>query len=239
MNILLVEDEYLARAELSHLLQKDKRVSNIIEAETIQEALKVLLSQSIDIAFLDIHLTDESGMDLADMLKDIPNPPVIIFATAYDNYAIEAFEKNARDYILKPFEEKRVKEALNRAVSQLESNAEQEKQADRLDAVSVHTDDRIYLVKMKTIAVVEATQGKTLLYTDSEQFETRETLQHWEQKLTMHSFMRVHRAFIINLDKISEIEPWFNQTYQVTMLNGMKVPVSRSYIKNFKEKLHL
>lgn len=239
MNILLVEDEYLARAELSHLLQKDDRVSIVWEAETIQEALKLLLSESIDIAFLDIHLTDESGMDLADMIKDSPNPPVIIFATAYDNYAIEAFEKNARDYILKPFEEKRVKEALNRAVSQLESNAEQGSKAEKLDAISVHTDDRIYLVKIKTIAAVEATQGKTLLYTDSEQFETKETLQYWEQKLIVHSFMRVHRAFIINLDKISEIEPWFNQTYQVTLQTGMKVPVSRSYIKTFKEKLHL
>lgn len=103
MNILLVEDEYLARAELSHLLKKDSRVKKVVEADSIQGALKILLSKSIDIAYLDIHLTDESGMDLADMLKDIPNPPVVIFATAYDHYALEAFEKNARDYILKPF----------------------------------------------------------------------------------------------------------------------------------------
>lgn len=239
MNILLVEDEYLARAELSHLLQKDTRVANIIEAETIQEALKVLLSQTIDIAFLDIHLTDESGMDLADMLNDIPNPPVIVFATAYDHYAIEAFEKNARDYILKPFEEKRVIEALNRAVSQLKPSSNREMQEDALDNIAVHTDDRIYLLKIKAIAAVEATQGKTILYTDSEQFETKETLQYWEQKVTHHSFMRVHRSYMINLDKISEIEPWFNQTYQVTLNTGLKVPVSRSYIKSFREKVNL
>lgn len=239
MNILLVEDEYLARAELSHLLQKDKRVTTILEAETIQEALKLLLSQTIDIAFLDIHLTDESGMDLADMLNEIPNPPVIVFATAYDHYALEAFEKNARDYILKPFEEKRVIEALNRAVTQLKSTPDQSMEDDAPDNVAVHTDDRIYLLKIQAIAAVEATQGKTVLYTDTEQLETKETLQYWEQKFAHHSFMRVHRSFIINLDMISEIEPWFNQTYQVTLNTGLKVPVSRSYIKTFREKVNL
>lgn len=93
MNILLVEDEYLARAELSHLLKKDSRVETVHEADSIQDALKTLLTYSIDIAYLDIHLTDESGMDLADMIKTIPDPPVIIFATAYDQYALEAFQK--------------------------------------------------------------------------------------------------------------------------------------------------
>ncbi|MCC5889860.1 MAG: LytTR family transcriptional regulator DNA-binding domain-containing protein [Alkalibacterium sp.] len=239
MNILLVEDEYLARAELSHLLKKDDRVTSIMEADSIQGALKVLLSQTVDIAFLDIHLTDESGMDLADMLKDIPNPPVVIFATAYDQYALEAFEKNARDYILKPFEEKRVMVALNKAVSQLESTSEKENEEDSLETIAVHTEDRIYIVKITAVAAVEATQGKTVLYTESEQYETRETLQHWEQKFIRYPFMRVHRSFIINLDKISEIEPWFNQTYQVTLQTDLKVPVSRSYIKAFREKVNL
>lgn len=240
MNILLVEDEYLARAELSHLLKKDSRVKTVMETDSIQGALKILLSKSIDIAYLDIHLTDESGMDLADMLKDIPNPPVIIFATAYDHYALEAFEKNARDYILKPFEEKRVNQSLERAIKQLEaSTMDERKEASHLETIPVHTDDKIYLIKLTSVVMIEAVQGKTVLYTNQSQYESKETLVYWEQKFTKYPFMRVHRSYMINLDKISEIEPWFNHTYQVTMETGLKVPVSRSYIKAFREKVNL
>lgn len=240
MNILIVEDEYLARAELSHLLNKDTRVDTIFEADSIEAALKRLLSAAIDIAYLDIHLTDESGMDLADMLKDIPNPPVIIFATAYDHYALEAFEKNATDYILKPFEEKRVRESLDRAIKRLSSASSIEKKdVSSLDTVPVYTDDRIYMIKITAIEVIEAVQGKTVLCAETMRYENKETLQYWEQKLTDYPFMRVHRSYIINLEKISEIEPWFNQTYQITMESGMKVPVSRSYIKSFREKVNL
>jgi len=236
MNILIVEDEYLARAELSHLLKKDERVSDILEADSIAAATKQLLSNEIAIAYLDIHLSDESGMDLAEMLKDIPNPPVIIFATAYDHYAIQAFEKNATDYILKPFEEERVQQSLNKAISQLDSKPEQ---AAALDSVPVSSEDKIHILKINSIAIIEAVQGKTVLYTDSKTYESTETLLYWEDKTAHHAFMRVHRSYIINLDKIMEIEPWFNTTYQVTMMSGQKVPVSRSYIKVFRKKLGL
>ncbi|PRY81024.1 LytR/AlgR family response regulator transcription factor [Alkalibacterium olivapovliticus] len=239
MNILLVEDEYLARAELSHLLKKDSRVESVHEADSIQDALKTLLTYSIDIAYLDIHLTDESGMDLADMIKTIPDPPVIIFATAYDQYALEAFEKNARDYILKPFEEKRVSESLQKAIDQLENSSSEKREELSLETVSVQTDDKIYVIKITSIIMIEAMQGKAVLYTDQRQYESKSTLQFWEEKLVTYPFMRVHRSYVINLEKISEIEPWFNHTYQVTMETGQKVPVSRSFIKAFREKVDL
>jgi len=236
MKLLIVEDEYLARAELSHLLKQDARVSEILEADSIAEATKLLLSNAIAIAYLDIHLTDESGMDLAEMLKDIPDPPVIVFATAYDHYAIEAFEKNATDYILKPFEAKRVQQSLDRAIKQLESKPQK---VSILDTVPVSSEDKIHILKIKAIETIEAVQGKTVLHAGANNYESTETLLHWENKTAGHPFMRVHRSYIINLDKIKEIEPWFNTTYQVTMESGVKVPVSRSYIKVFREKLGL
>ena len=236
MKLLIVEDEYLARAELSHLLKQDDRVSDILEADSIAEATKLLLSNAIAIAYLDIHLTDESGMDLAEMLKDIPDPPVIVFATAYDHYAIEAFEKNATDYILKPFEAKRVQQSLDRAIKQLESKPQK---VSILDTVPVSSEDKIHILKIKAIETIEAVQGKTVLHAGANKYESTETLLHWENKTAGHPFMRVHRSYIINLDKIKEIEPWFNTTYQVTMESGVKVPVSRSYIKAFREKLGL
>ncbi|GEK91220.1 LytR/AlgR family response regulator transcription factor [Alkalibacterium kapii] len=236
MKLLIVEDEYLARAELSHLLKKDERVSDVLEADSIAEATKLLLSNDIAIAYLDIHLSDESGMDLADMLMGIPNPPVIVFATAYDHYAIQAFEKNATDYILKPFEEKRVQQSLDKAIDQLKSTP---MPAAPLDTVPVSADDKIHILKINSIEVIEAVQGKTVIQTGSKTYESTETLLYWEEKTAHHAFMRVHRSYIINLDKIREIEPWFNTTYQVTMTSGQKVPVSRSYIKVFRKKLGL
>lgn len=103
----------------------------------------------------------------------------------------------------------------------------------------MQTDDKIYVIKITSIIMIEAMQGKAVLYTDQRQYESKSTLQFWEEKLVTYPFMRVHRSYVINLEKISEIEPWFNHTYQVTMETGQKVPVSRSFIKAFREKVDL
>lgn len=240
MNILIVEDEYLARAELSHLLKQDSRVAHVEEADSIQDAMKIMLTQSIDITYLDIHLTDESGMELADLINEIPDPPVIIFATAYDQYALKAFEKNARDYILKPFEEKRVRASLDKAIKESESSSAKEQISKPVsDAVPVQTEDKIYMVKMSSLVMIEAMQGKVIVHEGNNQHESKGTLHFWEEKLPEETFMRVHRSYIINLDKIQAIEPWFNNTYQITLETGIKVPVSRSYIQIFRDKVNI
>ena len=104
MNILIVDDEPLARNELSYLLNQSTEIKDIQEADSIEEALEKLLQYPVDLVFLDIHLTDESGLILADKINRMSHPPILIFATAYDEYAVQAFEHEARDYLLKPFE---------------------------------------------------------------------------------------------------------------------------------------
>lgn len=241
MDILLVDDEPLARNELKYLLNQCEGISSITEASTIQEALEVLLIESIDLAFLDIQLTNETGLDLAEKIAKIPHPPEIVFATAYDEYAIEAFEKNARDYILKPFELERVRAAVKRVrtLSQSEKTEEVGSTTVLQKSFPVQVNDRIVMVKMEDIIAVEVAQGETTIHTQKHQYCTQESLTSWEDKLDDRTFMRVHRSYLIRLDAIEEIQPWFNHTYQLTMTEKVKVPVSRSYMKEFKERVGL
>ncbi|MFV8214715.1 LytR/AlgR family response regulator transcription factor, partial [Streptococcus pluranimalium] len=123
MKVAVIDDEPLARMELSYLLKQTHEVSDIIEGESIEDAFQLILTDQPDLLFLDIHLTDESGLDLAKRLQKVPNAPLIIFATAYDNHAVEAFEVNALDYILKPFEQERIQKAVTKAKQALQANS--------------------------------------------------------------------------------------------------------------------
>lgn len=236
----MVDDEALARNELKYLLNQCEGVDSVMEASTVQEALEILLTESIDLAFLDIQLTNESGLDLADKMTKMADPPAFVFATAYDEYAIEAFEKNARDYILKPFELERVQEAVNRVYRRSkEENFTKEEPISSLatKSVPIQEQDRIIMVRMFDILAIEAAKGKTQIYTKSKVYQTSEPLTYWEQKLDNQFFIRVHRSFIVKTDAIQEIQPWFNHTYQLTITKNLKIPVSRSYLKRFKEKV--
>ena len=240
MHTLIVDDEPLARNELSYLLDQCEEVTSIEEADSIEEALEKLLQKDIDLVFLDIHLTEESGLTLADKINRMPDPPVIVFATAYDQYAIQAFERDARDYLLKPFELERVQQAVQRANATLtESKQHFEATEEPSSVFPVQMDDRIFMVRMEEILALEVNQGATTIYTLEKDYKTFEPLTSWEKRLPTPPFMRVHRSFLVNLDKIDEIQPWFNQTYQITTENNLKIPVSRSYAKQFKEQMGL
>lgn len=241
MHALIVDDEPLARNELSYLLKQTDEISAIEEADSIEEALEKLLQEKIDIAFLDIHLTEESGLTLADKMNRMANPPIIVFATAYDEYAIEAFERDARDYLLKPFEQKRVKQTVQRAKAILSGKEKEIKETTKeaAEVFPVQMDDRIYMVKVEEILAIEVNQGETTVYTEEKEYKTTDPLTAWEEKLPNPPFMRVHRSYLVNLDKIIEIQPWFNQTYQLTIKNDLKIPVSRSYVQLFKKQIGL
>jgi len=240
LRILIVDDEPLARNELTYLLKRNEEVGTVEEADSIESTLERLLRQSFDLIFLDIHLTNESGLDLAEKINRMPNPPLIIFATAYDDYAIQAFERNARDYVLKPFEEERVKQAVKRAAESLKSTASSLSESEIEDrTVPIQAEERIFMVKLTHILALEVNQGETTIYGKLREYTVPDSLASWEEKLNSPFFMRVHRSYVVNINEIVEIQPWFNQTYQLTLSNGLNVPVSRSYMKAFKEKMNL
>ncbi|EOT41350.1 LytR/AlgR family response regulator transcription factor [Enterococcus dispar] len=240
MHVLLVDDEPLAREELSYLVSQHPAVISVAQAEGVLEAMGKMMEQKPDILFLDIHLTDESGFELAEKLVHLTEPPYLVFATAYDDYALQAFQVNANDYLLKPFEEKRVMEILNKAEKQRTRTQNTSTQTtEQWSAFPIHSDDRIFLIHPETVQMVSVDERNVRIFTDDKHYSTTGTLSGIEQKLPPALFIKTHRSFIINVTKVKEIQPWFNHTLQLTMENGEKVPVSRSYLKVFKERLNL
>ncbi|WP_313469390.1 LytTR family transcriptional regulator DNA-binding domain-containing protein [Carnobacterium sp.] len=241
MHTLIVDDEPLARNELAYLLEKCEEITSVSEADSIEEALEQMLQKTVDLIFLDIHLTNESGLTLADKLNHLKKPPLIIFATAYDDYAVKAFELNAKDYVLKPFEQKRIQQAVTKAYEtyQKENQLFPEFPQEPLNAIPVQLEDRIFLVKTEEIIAVGVENGETTIYTKKREYTINESLSAIEKKISPLTFLRVHRSYLINVNTIDEIQPWFNHTYQVTLNNQLKIPVSRSYMKEFKEQVGL
>lgn len=244
MHTLIVDDEPLARDELTYLLRQCPEITSIKEAETIEESVGHLIEGPIDLIFLDIHLTEESGLTLADKLSRLEHSPIVIFATAYDEYALQAFELNARDYVLKPFSLERIQQAVKKADQSYAAiqrfKKERTYEHTELGTIPVQVEDRIFLLKVDSIVAASIQHGEVSLYTDNKEYTLNGTLNTWEEQLSVYGlFLRVHRSFLINTTKIKEIQPWFNHTYQLTMSNQLKVPVSRSYMKEFKEKIGL
>lgn len=239
-HVLLVDDEPLAREELTYLVTQHPSISSTSEADSVEEAMEQIMDQKPDIIFLDIHLTDESGFDLAEKLQKLKRPPYLIFATAYDEYALKAFKVNAMDYILKPFDEAVVHAALDKAIAIIGATQPKESpKKEPMDTIPIQGEDRIFLVHPKDIYLVSVEDKELSVHTENETYQTTGSLSKIEKRLPTDIFFKTHRSFILNTTKIQEIQPWFNHTLQVTLDNGLKVPVSRSYVKPFKETIGL
>lgn len=245
LKVLVVDDEMLARDELKYLLQRTKEVSVIDEADCVEDALEKLMGNKPDLVFLDIQLSDDSGFEIANILKKMKNPPAIVFATAYDQYALQAFEVDALDYILKPFDEERILQTLKKYKKRQQS--ETEKKPDmkvpdvttEMHKLALPIEESIVLVNIEDIVYVGLVDGRVTVKTIKETYVTHDTLVILEKKLPQTTFMRVHRGFIVNINHISEVQPWFNSTYNLTMKDNSKVPVSRTYAKELKKLLRI
>ncbi|KZM57789.1 LytTR family DNA-binding domain-containing protein [Aeribacillus pallidus] len=236
----IVEDEPLARDELIYLLKRSKQVEIVGEAEQMDEAIEKIRQTDMDVIFLDIQLSShEQGIRLAEKLMEIDHRPEIVFATAYDEYALKAFELNAVDYILKPFDEERIFHTIEKISKRLEARQEKRPQYFQMqdEKIPVSLDDRILLINVKDILYIEFNDGKTIITCRDQKYEVKESLVTFERKLQQTHIMRVHRAYLVNLNEIVEIQPWFNSTYHVIMKNGDSIPVSRTYTKELKKRL--
>jgi two-component system, LytTR family, response regulator LytT len=245
LKAFIIDDEPLARDELAYLLKRSKQVEIVGQADSLETALEKLQNLDIDVIFLDIQLGDQSGIDIVNKLNELEYPPMIVFATAYDDYALKAFELNAADYLLKPFEEKRVLHTIEKLVKLTSSHESPISLASRhntglselAEKIAITVDEKIILVNVKDILYIGTNEGKTIVATNKEKYVVNDSLVTFERKLKNFSIIRVHRAFIVNINGIREIEPWFNSTYNLIMTNGEKIPVSRTYTKELKQLL--
>lgn len=238
----IVDDEPLAREELKFLLHRSKQVDIVGESDGIDEALIDISVLKPEIVFLDIELAEENGLTLAKKLEGMEQRPFIVFATAYDEYALEAFDVDAVDYILKPFAEARITKTLEKVkkiqdIEKKDHSSHFHAKREGTAKLALLVDDKIILLNYDDIIYLESSDGKCTIYTQDQLVVVSEALVVLEKKLVGKSFLRVHRSFIINLDHVLEIEPWFNSTYNLLMENGSKVPVSRTYIKDLKQLL--
>ncbi|MDM5210911.1 LytTR family transcriptional regulator DNA-binding domain-containing protein [Peribacillus sp. NJ4] len=243
MKAFIVEDEPLARDELKYLLKRSRQVEVVGEAEGIEDAMRDISHLKPDLVFLDIELAEGNGLQLAKQLAELNPAPSLIFATAYDEFALQAFELYAFDYLLKPYNENRIRQTLDKLMKLGKNREDGSRTAppasrtavEQTGKLAVEIDDRIVLIDRDTILFIGLIEGKTIIKTEENEYKTGDPLIVLERKLDNRSFLRVHRGFIVNVIHISEIQPWFNSTFNLIMSDGSNIPVSRTYVKELKQ----
>ena len=239
MKVLIIDDERLARKELSNLLTEYKDIEILGEAANADEAEEMIDKLNPDLIFLDIQMPGRTGFELLETLEKTPK---VIFTTAYDEYALKAFEFNALDYLLKPIEPKRLTESVNKIRKEVEAQEEQQKKSNQLtvnDQVFVKDGDNCWFVKLKDVRLFESDGNYIKVYFDKNKPMIHKSLNALDEKLDNKHFFRVSRKHIINLEWIDEIETWFNGGLMVKLKGGDKVEVSRRQATKFKDLMSL
>ncbi len=255
MKAIIVEDEIPAREELEYLIKAYSEIEVTHFFEDGLDVLKFLQEQETDVIFLDINIPSLNGMLLASTISKFTKRPYIVFTTAYKEHAAQAFELEAFDYVLKPYDEKRIAAMLSRLEiaykrDQTETIIQEKSHHPRGQEVEVHAkaSNRINLKKNEKIIVTdvndiyyaEASEKVTLVYTQHEEYTMHMSISEFHELLPEDMFYRCHRSFTVNLTKIREIVPWFNQTYILRLKNlDAEIPVSRSKVKEFRQIMQL
>jgi two-component system LytT family response regulator len=239
MKALIVDDERLARVELKRLLQPFKEINVVDEAVNVEDALEKITKLNPDLVFLDIQMPGKSGFDL---LEELDSVPTIVFTTAYDEYALKAFEYNAMDYLLKPIEPKRLEDTVKRLIEKNKKETisiTDSKVLTEKDQVFVKDGERCWFVKLETVRLFESEGNYVRLYFDDFKPLILRTLNYLDERLDSKSFFRANRKHIINLKWIESIETWLNGGLLVKLKGGHKIEVSRRQAIKFKDRLSL
>ncbi len=239
LRTLIIDDERLARKELREALEKEQGVEIIGEAGNSDEALEQVREKDPDLLFLDIRMPGKDGFQF---LQELERAPRVIFVTAYDEYALQAFEVNALDYLLKPVDQERLHEAVARVEE--ESSSEQAQEGKELlgpdDRIFIKDGDKCWFVLLRKVRVFESEGNYIRVHFDDQRPLILRSLNELEKRLDERHFFRTGRKRIVNLDQIEDIEPWFNGRLLVK-LKGVEegVEVSRRQAARFKERMSL
>jgi len=234
MKALIIDDSRLARNELKRLLNDFDFVQVTGEASNATEAAEKIESEKPDVIFLDIQMPGKNGFELLEGLETVPQ---VIFTTAYDQYAIKAFEVNALDYLQKPIEKERLAAAVNRVVEK-KNEDENKSDSDYLrpsDQVFVKDGDRCWFVTLAQVPYMEVDGNYTKIFFEDQRPMVPRTLNYLESRLDPKFFFRANRRQIINLSWIERIEPWFSGSIRIYLKGGKEIDVSRRQTQRFKD----
>ncbi len=232
MKAIIVDDERLARKELHNLLAKYPSIEIIGEYDNAEDAISEIEKQKPDLVFLDIHMPGKDGFGV---LEELIYVPQVIFVTAYDEYAIKAFEVNALDYLLKPIQPERLDEAINKLSAQLQNNNIPTNKLNANDQVFVKDGEKCWFVKLEDVPMFESEGNYVRVYFKGNKPLILKSLNNLANKLDEDVFFRANRKFIINLNWIENVENWFNGGLMVKLKTGDKVEISRRQATKLKE----
>jgi two-component system LytT family response regulator len=257
LKVLIVDDEPLARQSIRVLLKDDPEIELVGECGSGAEALKVIQKYPPDLLFLDIQMPLMSGFEVLEKI-DAEKIPAIVFVTAFDQYAIKAFEVHALDYLLKPFDDARFEKALRQAKSQIEQREinqlskrlvrlleDRDAQANKtratgyLSRLMVKSASRVFFLKADEIDWIEAADYYVKLHVGRKSHLLRESMSDMEARLDPEKFLRIHRSAIVNLDRVKEMHTHFNGEYLVILHDGTELKLSRSRREQLQQILNI
>ena len=246
---LVVDDEPMARERVLSLLQQESDVEVVGECADGAQAINAIQQHAPDLVFLDVQMPGVDGFGVIQAIS-AERMPTVIFVTAYDEYALRAFEVHALDYLLKPFGRDRFQETLKHVRSSLERRRagdlgrrllalvnDIKPEAPKVDRLVVKSGGRVFFLRTEDIDWIEAAGNYVRLHLGEESHLFRETMNRMESRLDSRRFVRIHRSRIVNTERIKELQPWFNGEYVVILRNGQRLPLSRGYRDKLQEQL--
>jgi two-component system, LytTR family, response regulator len=238
MKALIVDDERLARKELMKLLEEHPSIEVVGEAANADEAEKMIEELNPELLFLDIQMPGRTGFQL---LESLDSAPLVVFTTAYDEFALKAFAVNALDYLLKPITSDRLSEAVHKILEKerVKAGRARESKLGLGDQVFVKDGERCWFVSLANIRLFESDGNYIKVYFDTNRPMIHKSLNALDEKLDERSFFRASRKHIVNLSWVEAIEPWFNGGLMVKLKGGDKVEVSRRQAAKFKDMMSL
>ena len=244
---LVVDDEPLAREMVREMLATDPEVEVVGECGNGREAIEAIKTSTPDLVFLDVQMPELGGFEVLESL-DPNTTPYVIFVTAYDQYAVRAFEVHALDYLLKPFDRERFEVAWQRAKAQIKLDRTSRRDQDiialleelkagprYLERLVIKNGGRVFFMHVQDIYCIEAEGNYVRVYDNQKGYLLRETISSLEEQLDPKQFLRIHRSAIVKIDRIKEMQPWFHGEYRIIMENGKQLALSRNYRANLQE----
>ena len=241
---IIVEDEELARNLLKSFLKSADNIEVIAECVNGFEGVKMINELKPDLVFLDIQMPKITGFEMLELLD---HKPQIIFATAYDQFALKAFEYNAADYLLKPYSKERLQEAIDKVAERIKTEGSESDVADKvssypreeyLDRVVVKDRHKIHVIPVDEIRYIDSMDDYVMIYTTEGRYIKQKTMKYFENMLNPKDYIRIHRSHIVRVDQINEIQQYEKESYIVILHDKTKLKVSKTGYKNLKETLN-